>query len=240
MPATLYYLASSDKVGEMADSCDTEAWMYDQVAARLSELIDVYEVHVDRDDQRQLLTLKVKYRDGTPLPARSLSDGALRFLALAVVELDPESRGLICLEEPENGIHPERIPGMLRLLQDIAVDVDNPVGIDNPLRQVIINTHSPAVVSLVPDESLLVAELKQMVSAGRRFQAARFSWLPDTWRADVSPEVLPVARGKLLAYLGRVGSNGQTGSVDATSRKIRRVIDRPDLQMFLPGFEERE
>jgi predicted ATPase len=58
-----------------------------------------------------------------------------RFLALAVLELDPEAQNLLCLEEPENGIHPERIPAMLKLLQDIATDVDEPIGPDNPLRR---------------------------------------------------------------------------------------------------------
>jgi hypothetical protein len=38
------------------------------------------------------------------------------------------------MEEPENGIHPERIGAMLTLLQDIAVDPTEPVGDDNPLR----------------------------------------------------------------------------------------------------------
>lgn len=238
LPATLYYLALSDAVKELVDSSDSQMWVYDQVAGRLSELIDVYEVRVDRDDQRQLLTIEVQGRDRTPLPARSLSDGTLRFLALAVLELDPETRGLICLEEPENGIHPDRIPAMLRLLQDIATGVDSPIGVDNPLRQVIVNTHSPAVVSLAPDGSLIVAELKEVVRDGKRSQGARFSWLPDTWRATVSPDVAPVARGKLLAYLGKVPANGQNELESATTNrgKVVRVIDRPDLQMYLPGF----
>jgi predicted ATPase len=78
-------------------------WIYDQVAGRLSELIDdVYAVSVDRDERRELLTLEVTDRAGTVHPARSLSDGTLRFLALAVLELDPEASGLICLEEPES------------------------------------------------------------------------------------------------------------------------------------------
>ena len=80
--------------------------MYAQVANRLAQLIDdVYTVHVDPDEKRELLTLYVTGRDHTPHPARALSDGTLRFLALAVAELDPESQGLLCLEEPENGIH---------------------------------------------------------------------------------------------------------------------------------------
>ena len=44
---------------------------------------------------------------------------------------------------------------MLRLLEDIAIDTSNEIGVDNPLRQVIINTHSPAVVAQVPDDNCL-------------------------------------------------------------------------------------
>ncbi|BDA72313.1 hypothetical protein CAL7716_064790 [Calothrix sp. PCC 7716] len=68
---------------------------------------------------------------------------------MAVLELDPQAQGLLCLEEPENGIHPDRITKTLRLLQDIATDAEEPIGVDNPLRQVIINTHSPSVVTQV-------------------------------------------------------------------------------------------
>ena len=63
---------------------------------------------------------------------------------------------------------------MLDLLRDIATDVDEPVGLDNPLRQVIVNTHSPAVVSQVDDASLLVAELKENIRGGQRFKSVCF------------------------------------------------------------------
>ncbi|MGD0818971.1 MAG: AAA family ATPase, partial [Methanomassiliicoccales archaeon] len=71
------------------------------------------------------------------------------------MEFDPEAQGLLCFEEPENGIHPERIGAMLKLLKGLCVDPQDPVGADNPLRQVIVNTHSPAVVGLVDDDDLL-------------------------------------------------------------------------------------
>jgi predicted ATPase len=68
----------------------TAARFYSQVANRLAELIDdVHEVWLERDEKRELLTLYVKSRDGTPHPARALSDGTLRFLALAVFDLEP-------------------------------------------------------------------------------------------------------------------------------------------------------
>lgn len=225
LAATLYHLAAFSNGRHKADLERAFSPVYGQVAQRLSELIDdVHEIRIDRDERRQLLTLLVTGRDGTSYPARALSDGTLRFLALAVLELDPQAKGLICLEEPENGIHPDRIPAMLRLLQDIATDVREPVGPDNPLRQVIINTHSPSVVAQVPDDSLLVAELKETLRDGQRFTRVAFNPLENTWRDKTPERISTVAKGKLLAYLNPI-SNGESSS---------RVMDRPDLQLLLP------
>lgn len=252
LAAMLYHLARSNQNNGTNGAFDevAAAQVYSQVANRLAELIDdVYEVGIDRDEKRELLTLQVTSRDGTPHPARALSDGTLRFLALAVLELDPDAQGLLCLEEPENGIHPERIPKMLKLLQDIATDVDEPIGPDNPLRQVIINTHSPAVVMQVPDDSLLVAELKETVRTGQRFKRVCFSCLPNTWRQLKAPEpekVNVVSKGELLAYLNPVpiekpeaDINGDAAShpqLKPTQPQKRRVVDREDLQPLIPGF----
>ena len=205
LPATLYSLARSENQAE-SDGQDT--WVYEQIALRLSDLIDdVYEVSIDRDEKRLLLTLQVQDRNGTTYPARSLSDGTLRFLALAVLALDPTAQGVICLEEPENGIHPGRIAAMLELLQEIAVDVTRPVERNNPLRQVIVNTHSPAVVHLVPPDSLLIAETEQAIRNGNRFQKAVFRWLPETWRSEASPKERAVMKGRLLYYLNPIPNN---------------------------------
>jgi predicted ATPase len=218
-----------------------------RIANRLAELIDdVYEVSIDRDEKRELLTLNVTGRDKTPHAARALSDGTLRFLALAVLEGDPEVKGVMCLEEPENGIHPARIPAMIKLLQDIATDVREPVDSDNPLRQVIVNTHSPAVVLQVPEDTLLVAEPRELVRSGKRFNGVRFSCLPDTWRVKGSSEETHTCKmGDLLAYLNPVirgeddGDDSIIGSrpYAGKAKKTRRVIDRPDVAPYFPGLE---
>jgi predicted ATPase len=240
LAATLYHLASTNgksKENGRNDGGEVSK-IYGQVASRLSDLIDdVYEIKIDRDERRQSLTLLVTGRDGTSHPARALSDGTLRFLALAVMELDPEAQGLICLEEPENGIHPDRIPAMLDLLKDIATNVNDSISSDNPLRQVIINTHSPSVVAQVPDDSLLVAELKESVESGIRFKRASFSPLPDTWRTKAPEKPSAVSKGKLLAYLNPISPNGLDNDDAVESEHlptVRRVMDRPDLQPLLP------
>lgn len=249
LPATLARLAKLDvnpalgrapSPGEDAEADQTEA-LYARVANRLAELIEgVGSVRVDVDERRELLTLLLKERGGTEHEARSLSDGTLRFLALAILESDSEARGVLCMEEPENGIHPERISAMLRLLQDLAVDTTLPVDPDNPLRQVIVNTHSPTVASEVPDYSLLIVVPQTLQRDGRFVTIPVFRWLPETWRAQAFPEVPPVPLGQLISYLNPVDP---TPALDLLSAAIRgqekrrsgmRVIDRDDIQQWLP------
>ncbi len=206
LAATLYHLAESRaRQGASREDIEIEtARVYAQVANRLADLInDVRDVWVDRDERRELFTVFLKDRYNTTHTARSLSDGTLRFLALTVLELDPSAQGVLCLEEPENGIHPARVPAMLQLLRDFAVDVEEPVAFDNPLRQVIINTHSPVVVSEIRSEDLLMADLVERVDdKGKRFKSLAFRWLPETWRADANPSPQKqISKGSLLAYL---------------------------------------
>jgi predicted ATPase len=236
LPSALYHLA--------ARSSDSAA-LYASIANRLSELIDdVQRVWVDKDDKRDVLTLQVTSTEGTSHAARALSDGTLRFLALAVFEKDFSQQGLLCLEEPENGIHPERIPAMLRLLQDIATDLDFPVSeADNPLRQVIINTHSPVVVNAVPDDSLLVVRLQEDMRDAQRFRKAVFMPLPDTWRAAPGVSVIP--KGDLLAYLNPatpimddVVPRDEAAGPQGPRRSPRRLVDRDDMTPYLPHFAE--
>lgn len=241
LAATLYRLARSiEGSGNNSKTQEENSGkIYAQVANRLAGLIDdVDELSVERDEKRELLTLYVKNKDKTSHPARALSDGTLRFLALAVLELDPEAQGLLCLEEPENGIHPERIPAMLKLLQDIATDVNEPIGPDNPLRQVIINTHSPAVVLQVPEDSLLIAEVKEAKhSSGWRYKRACFSCLRDTWRVKGPEGINTVSKGKLLAYLNPILPEEPEPNVSRRKNgptKTRRVVDRSDLQILIP------
>lgn len=241
LAATVYRLAHSESAGEQADPERT----YAQLVARLAGLVeDLRELTIDRDLQRALLTLQVSGKDGTRHPAGSLSDGTLRFLALAVIERDPTLQGLLCLEEPENGIHPARIPAMLRLLRDIATDTDMAVGPDNPLRQVLITTHSPVVVGEVEDDDLLVAESRLIQRDAQPIRRADFGHLEGTWRESTLPDggtgkIVP--KGRLLEYLNALNPRpddeiSREGEPDPSERQPRRVVDRHDLQPYLPSF----
>lgn len=242
LAATLYHLAHADEPPGRADAnrVKTDA-VYARVANRLAELIaDVRGISVDRDEKRELLTITVCDAHGTTHAARALSDGTLRFLALAVAEADPNMKGVLCLEEPENGIHPERIPAMLSLLQDIATDPNGAFDPSYPLRQIIVNTHSPAVVGQVPEDSLLVAESKEYLRDRERSSRAAFSALPETWRTR--DQNVPVAlKGKLITYLNpipREPASERLRERSKSPRKCQRVIDRIQSYISWPDNGE--
>ena len=238
LPATLFHLANATN----GASANSEA-VYAEVANRLSQLIDdVRRVHVDRDERRQLLTIYATGRDGTSYPARALSDGTLRFLALSVLSIEPDPHGVICMEEPENGIHPERIPAMIQLLRDLTTDDQEHVDIGEHVRQVIINTHSPAVVMQVPDDSLVIAECVDMNQGQGSFKALQLGCLQGTWREKSGAK--PTAKGKLLAYLNPVAIPEPVGPLEVDGlrvtlvRRRRRVIDREDVNQYRIPFAE--
>jgi hypothetical protein len=129
--------------------------------------------------------------------ASSLSDGTLRFLALSVLKYAPHGQRLLCLEEPENGIHPQRIQPMLQLLRDLAVDVKEKVDETNPMRQVIINTHSPLVVASLAEDELLFVQNVKKISNGTTRQVTQIACIPGGWRKEM-PEI---SRGEMIRYL---------------------------------------
>lgn len=235
LPATLYDITIHDNAAGWGKYPDHDA-LYARLSNRLNELIGgIRKVEVKRNDEAQQLSLVITNRQGVKQSPRAISDGTLRFLAYAIM-LEDRHPGVLCIEEPENGLHPQRIPALLRLLQDIAMDTRLPLGDDNPLRQVIISTHSPLVVSYVPDDSLVYVRSVLHGRGHQRTPIAYFQWLPDTWRgnSDTDPAHI-VAPGDILTYLNPVVLP-EAPQPEATPE--RRVIDRPNLWELLSVQEE--
>ncbi len=174
--------------------------IYSEVAAEASALIDIREFVVDYDQRRDSLTLLARIGTGPLLPASSLSDGTLRFLALCIMRADDSIGGLLCMEEPENGIHPGRIETMVDLVQSLGVDPHTPPGTGNPMRQIMVNTHSPLLVQHQDKQNLLAA-VPAKVRRGKSIATTmRLLPLPGTWRASWQ-DTKTVARSSLSDYL---------------------------------------
>lgn len=103
--------------------------------------------------------------------ASSLSDGSLRFIALATLLLQPESLrpSLVLLEEPELGLHPYAITLLASLLKQAAVT-----------SQIIVATQSPLLLDHFEPEDVLVADRVNGATTLRRLDGEKLSvWLED-------------------------------------------------------------
>lgn len=109
-------------------------------------LPNILSIRIDEDKARQQFVLFAKSTDNREFSSRVLSEGTLRIMLLSALKYDEQHSGLLCFEEPENGIHPFRMKNMLRLLKDLSTTFTNVDDLELPLRQVIINTHSPVLV----------------------------------------------------------------------------------------------
>ncbi len=120
------------------------------ISRELSNLLPSFSaIEVEEDLQRNLYVLKVVSTDGREFSSRVLSEGTLRMIVLCVFKHDEHHQGLLCFEEPENGVHPFRLRAILRLLGGLSTSFDDENDQNLPLRQLITNTHSPVLVSEV-------------------------------------------------------------------------------------------
>ena len=70
------------------------------------------------------------------IPATRLSDGTIRFVAILGILLSPTPPPLVCIEEPELGLHPDAVALIAELLKEVSSRT-----------QLIVTTHSDALVS---------------------------------------------------------------------------------------------
>ena len=83
---------------------------------------------------------------GPQIPASQVSDGMLLILAYLTILHLPEPPRLLLIEEPENGIHPERLKEVLVILRDLIQSQQH--------TQVLMTTHSPYVVDMFKPEEV--------------------------------------------------------------------------------------
>ena len=111
------------------------------------------------------------------IPATRLSDGTLRYLCLLAVLLHPEPPPLICIEEPELGLHPDLLPTLSDLMREASERT-----------QLIVTTHSDILVDTLTEqpESVVVCEKRQGQTEMRRLDKGDLAkWLEDYRLGDL-------------------------------------------------------
>ncbi len=140
---------------------------------RLYDGIDDFDVKVEGG------TVQVFFQEGAwTVPATRLSDGTLRYLCLLAVLCHPDPPPLICIEEPELGLHPDIVPQLAPLLLDAATRT-----------QLIVTTHSDILVDALTENpsAVIVCEKHDGATRLRRLDSAELGpWrekyrLGDLW-----------------------------------------------------------
>ena len=109
--------------------------------AILNGLKDLYDGIQDFNVYVDGSTVQVFFTEGDyVIPATRLSDGTLRYLCLLAILCDPEPPPLICIEEPELGLHPDILPKVADLLRAASVRT-----------QIIVTTHSDILVDAMTE-----------------------------------------------------------------------------------------
>ncbi len=106
-----------------------------------------------------------------PIPATRLSDGTLRYLCLICILCHPKPPSLVCIEEPELGIHPDILPKIGEMLIEASERT-----------QLIVTTHSDALVSALNNqpEDVVVCEKEADGTHLRRLEPEKLkTWLKD-------------------------------------------------------------
>ena len=132
-------------------------------ARLLKALRNLYEGIDDYDVQIEGGTVQVFFQEGRfTVPATRLSDGTLRYLCLLAILCHPNPPPLVCIEEPELGLHPDILPTVADLLKEASERT-----------QLIVTTHSDVLVDAMTDqpESVLVCEKGDDGTVLRRLRA---------------------------------------------------------------------
>ncbi len=136
----------------------------------LAGLRDLYDGFTDYNVLVEGGSVQVFFAESTAsFPATRLSDGTLRYLCLLAILCNPEPLPVICIEEPELGLHPDVIPSLAQLLRKASLQT-----------QLIVTTHSDILVDALSDtpESVLVCSKHEGLTEMRRLSAGDLAeWL---------------------------------------------------------------
>lgn len=136
----------------------------------LKALRELYDGIDDYDVQIEGGTVQVFFQEGNvSIPATRLSDGTLRYLCLLAILCHPTPPPLVCIEEPELGLHPDIMPALAQLLKDASTRC-----------QLIVTTHSDELVDAMTEqpESVLVCERGSEGTTLKRLDAEKLKpWL---------------------------------------------------------------
>lgn len=127
--------------------CENYPKIFAEILEKLPKRIPgIHQVEAKQTEDGRIL---LKFQDESfkdPFVARYVSDGTIKMFAYMILLHDPEPYPLLCLEEPENFLHPNLLVQLVEEIQEYA----------NEGGQVFVSTHSPDFVNALEIENLFI------------------------------------------------------------------------------------
>lgn len=162
LAAFLYYLREKH---------ETAYSLIHRTVQRVAPFFDDFQLEPQKLNPNKIL-LEWRHKGSEAyFDASALSDGTLRFIALATLFLQPESYrpSVILVDEPELGLHPYAITLLASLIKQASAST-----------QVIISTQSPFLLDHFQPEDVLVADRAEGGTQFTRLDSAKLAtWLQD-------------------------------------------------------------
>jgi predicted ATPase len=140
-----------------------------QITQALRTIVpSVSDLNVVTDDIRREHRIEICTSDGDVFSSRVISDGTLRIISLLALIYDLNGGGVVCFEEPENGIHEFRIKQLIEIIRHSCIDFQGiRSAADQELIQFIVNTHSPIVLKNLMEYEVIYADTVMRISKGQ-------------------------------------------------------------------------
>jgi predicted ATPase len=137
----------SNLVALLNDLKQKDADAFKKIVEALHKVNENY-VGIEFENITNKIDLKVKEKELTEaISAAHLSDGTLCFLCLLAILYNRNRGSLVCMDEPELGLHPDMITTLANAIKDTA-----------ETSQLIVTTHSEHILDAFDLENVRVVE----------------------------------------------------------------------------------
>jgi predicted ATPase len=131
-----------------------------------------FKLRPKKSNGDEIVELEWEQKDSDyPFHVSQLSDGTLRFIALATALLQPNPPSTILIDEPELGLHPQA----LDILADLILQARSRT-------QLIVSTQSPALLNAFDPDQIIVVDRVEGESRFRRLSTDELrEWLKEDY-----------------------------------------------------------
>lgn len=161
LPSFLYYL--QERHPKEFESIESQI-------SSVAPFFDSFDLYPDRLNETQIELRWLEKGSDAYFNAYDLSDGTLRFIALATLLLQPDLPKTIIIDEPELGLHPFAINKLAAMMKQAAAKGS----------QVIVSTQSTDLISNFEPEDIITVDREDDQSVFRRLDSDELKdWLED-------------------------------------------------------------